>query len=56
MADWTDVCALEEIEEEDVIRFDHGGRPSPSTATWRMACGAPTGFVRMSRCTWPTAS
>ncbi len=26
MADWVDVCAEDEIEEEDVIRFDHGGR------------------------------
>jgi 3-phenylpropionate/trans-cinnamate dioxygenase ferredoxin subunit len=27
MADgWVDACATDEIEEEDVIRFDHGGR------------------------------
>jgi 3-phenylpropionate/trans-cinnamate dioxygenase ferredoxin subunit len=26
MADWVDVCAETDIEEEDVIRFDHGGR------------------------------
>jgi 3-phenylpropionate/trans-cinnamate dioxygenase ferredoxin subunit len=23
---WTDACALDEIEPEDVIRFDHGDR------------------------------
>ena len=26
MTDWTDVCALDDIEEEDVLRFDHDGR------------------------------
>ncbi len=26
MAEWTEVCDLEEIDEEDVIRFDHGDR------------------------------
>lgn len=26
MADWIDACATDDIEEEDVIRFDHGGR------------------------------
>lgn len=24
MTDWTDVCATDDIDEEDVIRFDHG--------------------------------
>ncbi len=23
---WVDACATDDIEEEDVIRFDHGGR------------------------------
>lgn len=26
MADWHDVCAEEEIDDEDVIRFDHADR------------------------------
>ena len=26
MSDWIDACGAEEIEEEDLIRFDHGGR------------------------------
>jgi 3-phenylpropionate/trans-cinnamate dioxygenase ferredoxin component len=26
MTGWVDVCAEDEIEPEDVIRFDHGGR------------------------------
>ena len=26
MADWIDACAADDIEEEDVIRFDHGAR------------------------------
>jgi 3-phenylpropionate/trans-cinnamate dioxygenase ferredoxin subunit len=24
--DWIDACATDDIDEEDVIRFDHGGR------------------------------
>lgn len=23
---WTDVCALNDLDEEDVMRFDHGGK------------------------------
>ncbi|WP_068113480.1 MocE family 2Fe-2S type ferredoxin [Tropicimonas marinistellae] len=26
MADWIDACATDDIEEEDLIRFDHGDR------------------------------
>jgi 3-phenylpropionate/trans-cinnamate dioxygenase ferredoxin component len=26
MADWVDACSIDDIEEEDVIRFDHGSR------------------------------
>ena len=26
MAEWIDVCAADEVELEDVIRFDHAGR------------------------------
>ncbi len=26
MADWIDACAADDIEEEDLIRFDHDGR------------------------------
>ena len=25
MADWVEACAVDDVEEEDVIRFDHGG-------------------------------
>lgn len=37
MPDWVDVCAEDEIEEEDVIRFDHGGR---TFAVYRDEVGA----------------
>jgi 3-phenylpropionate/trans-cinnamate dioxygenase ferredoxin subunit len=37
MSDWLDVCAEHEIDPEDVIRFDHGGR---SFAVYRAADGA----------------
>ena len=26
MSDWIEACAAEDIDEEDVIRFDHAGR------------------------------
>ena len=26
MSEWIDACAADEIDEEDVIRWDHGGR------------------------------
>ncbi|CAN7460556.1 MocE family 2Fe-2S type ferredoxin [Mesorhizobium sp. LjRoot246] len=26
MADWVEACGVDDVEEEDVIRFDHGGR------------------------------
>src|SRR3954452_1624514 len=26
MPEWVDACAADDIDEEDVIRFDHGGR------------------------------
>lgn len=26
MADWVDACAVDDIEEEDLIRFDYGDR------------------------------
>ena len=26
MADWVEACAVNDVDEEDVIRFDHGGR------------------------------
>lgn len=38
MTTWIDVCGLDEIEPEDVIRFDHAGR---TFAVYR----APDGLV-----------
>jgi 3-phenylpropionate/trans-cinnamate dioxygenase ferredoxin component len=26
MSDWIDVCNLDDIDDEDVMRFDHGGK------------------------------
>lgn len=26
MAEWIEACGAEDVDEEDVIRFDHGGR------------------------------
>lgn len=38
MAEWVDVCDLDEIDAEDVIRFDHAGR---TFAVYRDADGNP---------------
>ncbi len=36
MSNWVPVCAVDDIDPEDVIRFDHGGRDlSRSTAPQR---------------------
>lgn len=37
MTDWVDACAADEIEQEDVMRWDHGGR---SFALYRSPEGA----------------
>ena len=26
MGEWVDACATDDIDEEDLIRFDHGGQ------------------------------
>jgi 3-phenylpropionate/trans-cinnamate dioxygenase ferredoxin subunit len=26
MTDWVEACAVNDVEKEDVVRFDHGGR------------------------------
>jgi 3-phenylpropionate/trans-cinnamate dioxygenase ferredoxin subunit len=46
MAEWVDVCALDDLEPEDVIRFDHGGR---TFAVYRAPDGTP--FATDGRCT-----
>jgi 3-phenylpropionate/trans-cinnamate dioxygenase ferredoxin subunit len=38
MADWVAVCDEDDIDPEDVIRFDHGGR---TFAVYRDPSGAP---------------
>lgn len=37
MSNWVEACAAEDIEEEDLVRFDHGGR---SFAIYRSPDGA----------------
>lgn len=46
MPEWTDVCALDDIEPEDVIRFDHGDR---TFAVYRAEDGTP--FATDGLCT-----
>ena len=56
MAGWVEACEVDEIDEEDVIRFDHAGRTfaiycSPARRILRHA----KVFAHMSRCIWLTA-
>jgi len=46
MSDWTPVCPVDEIDPEDVIRFDHGGR---TYAIYRAEDGTP--FATDGLCT-----
>ncbi|MBF9030446.1 Rieske 2Fe-2S domain-containing protein [Rhodobacterales bacterium HKCCE3408] len=46
MSDWVDVCDLDEVEPEDVIRFDHGDR---TFAVYRAEDGTP--FATDGLCT-----
>jgi 3-phenylpropionate/trans-cinnamate dioxygenase ferredoxin subunit len=46
MAEWIPVCAVDEIEPEDVIRFDHAGR---TFAVYRAEDGTP--FATDGLCT-----
>ena len=46
---WVEACAADEIDEEDVIRFDLGGGPSPSTGSRATPTTRPTGSARTSR-------
>lgn len=46
MTDWIRVCALDDIEPEDVIRFDHQGR---TFAVYRAPDGTP--FATDGLCT-----
>ncbi len=51
MAEWIDACAADDIEAEDVIRFDHGGRTFVDlSATTRTSFSAPMASARMRRC------
>ena len=48
MADWIAVCDLDDIDPEDVLRFDHDGR---TFAIYRPASLLPpTGCAATSRC------
>jgi len=55
MAEWIDACATDDIDEEDLIRFDHGDRTfaiyrSPNDEFF-CTDGLCTGFVLTNRCT-----
>ncbi len=53
---WIDVCAVDDIDDEDVIRFDHGQH---TYAVYRSAdsefFSPPRACAPMSPSTWPMA-
>ena len=55
MADWIEACAADDIDEEDVIRFDHGGRTYAIYRTEDDRTSPPTGCAPMSRSILRTA-
>lgn len=54
-SNWVEVCAAEEIDEEDVVRFDHEGRTLPFIAARTTNISRRTVSARTSRSTSPTA-
>ena len=48
MSNWVEVCAADDIDEEDVIRFDHDGR------TFAVYRSPEDQSVRTRRSIWPT--
>ena len=55
MADWIEACAADDIDEEDVIRFDHGGRTFAIYRARTTNTSRPTACARTSRSISPTA-
>ena len=51
---WIEVCAADDIEEEDVVRFDHGGRTFAVYRSSDSAYFATEACARMSTRTSPT--
>ena len=54
MTDWIRACPVDDIEVEDLLRFDHGDR---TFAVYRHSTtdfSAPMGFAPMRMSTWPT--
>jgi len=45
---WVDACAVDDIDDEDLIRFDHGETP-------QKAFMPPTATVLMKKNIWSTA-
>ena len=55
MAQWIEACGKDDIDEEDVKRFDHGGKTLPSTARPMTSSTPPMASARMRRSIWPMA-
>ena len=51
---WVKACAVDDIEEEDVLRFDHGGRSFAIYRSPESEFFATEAFALMSAPTSPT--
>jgi nitrite reductase/ring-hydroxylating ferredoxin subunit len=48
MVNWVEACSADDIEEEDVIRFDYGGRTFATIVRRKTNTSRPTASVRTS--------
>ena len=55
MTQWIDACAKDEIDAEDVIRFDHAGKTYAITAVRTTPISRLTACARMKRSISPAA-
>ena len=53
MTQWVPVCNDQDIEMEDVIRFDHNGRRTRYTAVQKANSSPPMGFAHTKQSIWP---
>jgi hypothetical protein len=53
MTQWIDACATDDIENEDLIRFDHAGSSYASTIPPLANSAPPQANARMRMCIWP---
>jgi 3-phenylpropionate/trans-cinnamate dioxygenase ferredoxin subunit len=51
-AGWIDACGVDDIDQEDVIRFDHAGQTYALIAPRTTATSPPQACVHTRKCIW----